>query len=325
MVMFWRNKEKKRTYAKRPPKTLKQILSDAFSKELSKNPELMQQASIKHGAKELGIEFEKSDPIEQQKREIKAKIIERALKKIDENPELAEQFVNTTIEEIIGGGRGEGQGYGDGEGAGSILRQAIEELDDVEEFRERISGKAKGSALGGLVDSETLKEVLRTIQSLRAPGGVPQERIFVVQVNEELREVTETEYKRLIQQGLLRPIAALEAPKEKLLSEEPTELELPEFISSNLIELASYLEQEPEDFIIQLEYEVQSNVPQSQLLWDFLSTVNYEDIVGLATPYKGHSQIGIYVEKILSEEGKVWFEKVIELIKTKGGENELAR
>lgn len=322
MRLFGSRRKSKGTYRRKTDEQIekeqtrreKQWARDKLLEKAKDNPELENQ----YIAKLMGIEIKPPDPVAEKKEEIKSKIVDKALEKISKDPELAEQFVTRQIEEIVGESTGKGtEFYGE---PGSILRQAIEELEDVEEFRNKIGGKVKGSALGGLVDSETVKEILKTIQALKT-GVIPQERTYVVQINGEPTEVSESQYRQLVQSGQIKPIAALEEakglpPEEKV---EPIKLEpeLPEFISTNLTELAGYLEQEPEDFITQLEYEVQAEIPHSQFLWGFLSNTTYEGIVNLVTPYREHSQVSVYVEKILSEEGKTWLEQVIVLIKEK--------
>ena len=321
--MFWKIRQKKQPSYKRQPKTLKQILSDAFTKELNKNPELMQKISIKHGAKELGIEFETKDPVEEQKLQIRAKIIERALKKIDTDPELAEQFVETQIGEIMGegkdrGGRYEDYGYSE---PGSTIRQALQELEDVEEFRDRLGGN-KGAGPGGIITESTVTEFIKLVRSMIGKDRVeePSGRTYIIQVNGETREVTESQYKQLEAKGLIEPVATvktLKEPKEEVKPEESSkvESELPEFFSLlPLDEIVAWIELPPEEFVEQIS---NNDVPSYQFLLEYLSKTTYDDIVKIISPYKDNSQVSYYIERLLSEEGKVWLEQVIALIKEK--------
>jgi len=44
------------------------------------------------------------------------------------------------------------------------------------------------------------------------------------------------------------------------------------------------------------------------------ATATADGIINLITPYSGHSQIGTYVDKLLSEEGRDWLARVIDFI-----------
>ena len=120
-----------------------------------------------------------------------------------------------------------------------------------------------------------------------------------------------------MQQGKIQPVAGAIAPPpeakpEEIVIDEP---KLPEFL--NMVDLtlvASYLELSPEEFVAQLEAEVQSEVLQSQLIWNYLTSHDLPTIQSLLAPYRKHAQVGEYVEKILSGE---WLEQVLALIKEK--------
>ena len=80
--------------------------------------------------------------------------------------------------------------------------------------------------------------------------------------------------------------------------------------------LASYLELVPEEFVEELS-RMKDAEPTYQLLWTYLSTTTPEAVVKLIEPYSKHSQVGIYVEKLLTDEGKEWVKQVISIIKEK--------
>lgn len=327
--MFWRSRseKKKRKYTRKPPKTLKQILGEAFSKQLEKNPDLLNNISLKHGVKELGLEFEKESQIEQRKREIESKIVDRAFRKIEENPELAEQFVETQIGKIIGEDHYEGR-YS--EDASSAIRRALDELEDVEEFKKKLGSEGKGSALGGLIDSETVKEIVKLIRaSVLASKGIPSEEFeeptVVVRHEGKLKRIPESQFNQLVEQGRIQPIGVLEAPKpskEEAPPEIEPEPELPEFISTYLETIAGMLELSPEAAVDQLQGEMEAGLEHSQFIWGFLTTATVDGVAQLVGPYRSHSVVGIYVEKLTSDEGKAWLEEVIRLIKETVGEEE---
>ena len=313
---FW--SKQKRTISKRKPKTLKEVLSDAFRTELGKNPSLMRKVAFKEaGCLDM---LDDSNPIAARKQEIKTKIIDRALKKIDEDPDLTEQFVDMQIGEIIGGGRGSGVEVL-GEGFGSSISQALQAIEDLEELKGKIGSKS--GPLGGLINADTISEILKTIRSLQGHGipvGLP-ERTYIVQLDGQMYEVSESQYKRYVQEGRVKPIAELEAPRgekpEGIVEvAEPVivEPELPEFLTTlDLEAIARYIDRLPQEFVDQLRLEIQEGSFQSQLLWSFLSENDLDKVVEIITPYRTHSQIGQYIEKLLLNQD--WLGEVISLIR----------
>ena len=157
-----------------------------------------------------------------------------------------------------------------------------------------------------------------------------EEATVIIRVDGKLTRIPESQYEQLLKQGRIQPVGMLEEPKLTPILKEPPkaeeastftiepkpEPELPEFLSQIDLELISgMMDYPPENFVAQLKSEVEQEVTQSALIWGFLSNTTYEEIVKFVTPYKGHSQIGFYVEKVLSEEGKKWTGRVIELMK----------
>jgi len=141
-----------------------------------------------------------------------------------------------------------------------------------------------------------------------------------VSVDGQIRRISESQFKQLEQTGRISPVAAIETAKP--VSEPPkpelpkTEPEIPEFVLSNLETLASYLELTPEEFVEELST-MKDAEPTYQLLWTYLSATTPEAVVKLIEPYSKHSQVGIYVEKLLTDEGKEWVKQVISIIKEK--------
>ena len=322
--MFWKSKvgKEKKKPIKRQPKTLKEICGEAFRKELEKDPTLMKKVAFKEmGHAEL---IEDTNPIELKKQEIKTKIIDRALQKIQEDPELAEQFVDTQISEIMGEGRRESkyEGY---ESPGSAIRQALEELEDVEEFRDRLGIKPReGGLLKSIVTEENVGEFIKLLRGLVVKAPI-EESTVIVRIDGQLKRIPESQFRQLEQAGRITPVAAIEAPKplpptEQLLIE-PTQLEtkepeVPEFVLNNLEIFASYLELTSEEFVEELSG-LKDTDSTYQLLWTFLSSTTPEAVIKFIEPYSKHSQVGACVRKLLSEEGKVWLGQVISIIKEK--------
>ena len=323
--MFLFNRKKKPIKGHYHHKTDDQIEREQARKEKSwarekllekakTNPELENQ----YISKLMGIEINPPDPAEEHKREIRKIISQEALEEIKRDPELRKEFARSHVEEIIGESHTSRE-FGDGEFFGSPIAQALQELENLDALKERIGGKS--GPLGGLITAEVISEGLKTIRELK--GKV--ERVYIVQINGKSYEVPESQYQQYLQQGRIAPIAALQEPKavkigppaEPPISEPAIsagEPELPEFFSMvDLGQLAGYLDQPPEEFVIQLETEVSEGITQSQLIWNFLTTTSHDKIVELITPYKNHSQVGVYVERLLS--GKAWLEEVLRLIK----------
>ena len=76
-----------------------------------------------------------------------------------------------------------------------------------------------------------------------------------------------------------------------------------------------YLAMEPSELVATLKDEAEAGVELAKFLLGFCDTITYDGIVNYLTPYKGSEKWGEIVERILNEEGKVWVEQVMELVK----------
>lgn len=299
--------EERKTELKR-----KQFLSDEYIQMAKSDSELKRQMV----AKEFNLIFPEKDPLKEQKHEINEIITTEALQILKNDPELKQQFGRKRIETIIGEAPilSEGEGYP----PGSAIGQVLEEIEEFDALKEKLGG-GKGGGWGDLLkDPAVAISIVNLIKTLVGQGSaIPQEPTYVVQINGQPKKVTETEYKQLEAQGLIKPIAAIEAPQvpPEEIKKEPKP-EPPAFLST-MEEFAWMLDLIPEDFVSQLESDIQEGLPQPQLFWNFLSSTDYEKVVELITPYKDNEQVGSYVEKLLSEEGKIWLEEVIKLVREK--------
>ena len=318
----------KRGRPRKRPKTLKEILSDALTKEVNRDPELKRELALREGGYTdiLGRDKE----TEKNKREIKSFIIGEALKKIKEDPELAEQFVESQVDDILSGGKpssrrrkGEPEYYGN-EGISSIS-QALEEVESLSMLREKLQdlGMVDGGGKGFL-KGMTMKDVLdvlpfiAAIMGKNAPETQPT-RTYIVRINGSDQAISEAEYARLLQEGRLQPIAALEAPKTKKQPPEVTSKipELPEYIrGTDFTIVEGWMEQEPEEFVTNLKLEVDAEIQESRFIWGFLTTATYDGITEKIIPYREHPEVKHLVERVLSEEGKAWIEQVLTLVQT---------
>lgn len=333
MSIFGRNKKPadKRTYRKPTDEEIekkesrkeKQLARTKFY-ELAKHDPELEKTWI---SKQMGIDINSIDPVEKERRAITTEITKLALEQIKKDPALTKKFVDSQVESIIGGteeGREDGQLYG--EGGGSIIRQALEELNDVEEFRDRLGvGKGKGGITGILSDPDVVKEIVVTLRSIMMRGGAPppEEKTIIVSVNGEVREVSLSEYKKLLQQGVVKPVAALippekETPEEEPVGEEPLveePVDISQFLSLvDLDILISKLEYTPEAYVLELQDEKETDA-QAQFVWGILSKTTLEEAVEKVTPYGANEELAPYIAKLLSEEGKTWLAEVIRIIK----------
>ena len=332
---LWK-KRKRHTEEANRPKTLKELAKDAFSKELNKNPELMRQVAFREmGYKDL---IEVTDPTTKAKQDIKARIVSKALERLDTNPEVAERFIDAQLEEIVGtpptsdGGRDEYY-------SGSSLSHILEEIETMDEIREKLGGKDSKSIISDIMNSEMLKAFGTALASQF--GRAAAQRTYIVQVDGEMREVTESQYKQLEQQGLIKPVAALAQakgpaltqPTEKPIPEPaPTEQvfdipepgpDLPDFLLYNIETIASTIDLPPADYVGQLEYEVDAESDYALFLWGFLNRATVDGTVAFLSQYKDHYQVGIYVRNLITEDGKAWMGEVISLIKQRQAEREI--
>ena len=317
--MFWFRENKRKNSKKYTPRK-RVTLDDAFEQAVVHKAQKDKDWALNKALKKMGLEDE--DPVKRQEQEIKATLVSEALKRIKSDPELLQQFTEKQVEKLVGG-----VSITEGEDAylGSPLEQVLQDLENMDALKEKLG--AKGGAFGGLVNAETITEILKTIRSMGGRGitEAPPERTWVVEVNGQPTEVTEPQYRQLEQAGKLRPVAALEAPKQPPKTEEVEETrqgiepepEVPEFIVNNLDMLAGYLELSPEEFVDEL-LALQIDSSEYSFVWNFLLNAAPEKIVEIIEPYREHSIVGAYVEKLLSDEGKVWIEGVMELMKEQG-------
>lgn len=348
MRLFERTKVKRGRPPKKP-KTLKEILASALTKEVNKDPELKRELALREGG--YSDLLDKDRETENKKKEIKKLVTTKALEKIQSDPELAEQFIESEVESILAGGN-EGKSrrrrtepdYFEGEGGTSSISQALEEVASLGELKEKLAelGLVDGGG-GGFLKGLSMKDVLGAlpyISTLMSKQGqeVKSVRTYIVQVDGKDREVSESEYKQLYEQGKLQPVAALISPKTEteptgvegtselttaVIQSDITSPELPAFLQNmDFSMIDSWLSQEPEDVVNSLKSEVDSGVEESKLIWGFLTTANYQGIAEKITPYQEHPEVGYLVKMVLSDDGRVWLEKVLTLTKETLNERE---
>lgn len=344
MGLFSRNKSKKIAYRRKSDEQIeksqarkeKQWARDKLLEKAKTNPDLENQ----YISKLMGIDIKPQDTTIRHRQEIKEIVDKEALEEIKNDPELRKEFARDRVGEILeesSGRRGGGGRYGETspyDSPVSTIRQALEELDELDEFRNRVGGKGKGGILNEVFTGDNINLFLKFLTGMgkgNISGGAitqeSQESTVIIKSNGKLVRVTESQFLQLEEQGKIQPAGVLE--EEKIETEEkpsPTvppeesvqeeELELPEIFSIiDLSQIAAYLEQSPEDFVEQLKFENQEGLPQSKLTWNFLSASTYDIIVQVIKPYENHSEVGIHVQKLLADESRDWLEKVLVIIK----------
>lgn len=291
------DQEEKKSELKR-----KKFLADEYIELAKKDPDIKRQMI----AQEFKLKFPETDPLTMRKREIDTRITEEALKIIDSDPELKEQFAQQKVWEIIGESRPR-RSKGTPEYTGS---SSVEEIIDGYKTLEQEFGGKEGGGLKEFLNKEFGVELLKTIQALT--GKPVSEPTVIVQIDNEVREITKTEYQQLLQQGRIKPVGILEAPK----AEAP---KIPEEITSfiDLKQLSEMLSLSPQEFVDTLKYSVQQEDERSKFLWGFLSNTEVDVVVKLLSPYVSNKEVGESVKKLISDDGKKWLTEVISLIKEK--------
>ena len=333
MGIFFREKSKKGRPKKRA-KTLKEILSDALTKEVNRDPELKRELALREGG--YADLLDRDRTVEEQKKQIKQFITAKALEQIQGDPELAEQFVEAQVEAILSEGkpirrhRGESEYYPE---SGSAITQAVEELESLGEFKEKLAelGMTEGGKQG-FFSGMTMKDLLDVIPHIaslmgKGQGGNGQIcRTYIVRVDGKDQELNESQYAQLLQQGRIAPVAVIEQPRKPTQVQGQLELtkktraekvpDLSWLEGLNFDVLNAWLDQEPQEFVLKLKSEVDQGTEQSKLIWGLLTSTTVEGITGYIAPYKDNPKISIFVERLLSDEGQEWLSSVIELVKS---------
>ena len=215
-------KKKKRTPSRRsiPLEEKQRRRADKFYvARAEKDPKLMDLYIKRY----LGIDIPHPDPVvEEGKNKIEVAIIDQAIKEITENPELARRLSVPIIEKIAGikvdysdedGDDGEGYSH-------STMGKFLQQLDEYEEIKERL-GRGRGGGFLGM-DGNTIGQILLPVLSamgvtkdITGVGQLPGQsgdqpvspvRAHVVEINGQMKELSEDQYQLLLQQGTVKPL-----------------------------------------------------------------------------------------------------------------------
>lgn len=335
---------KRPSHARRQPKPLKKILEESFAREVNKDPDLKRELAFKEAGHPEMLNRDKDT--NDKKKQIKKFITDRALEEIQGNPEMAAQFIESEVENILTDGkpnryRGRENYFSEG-GGESGLDLALGQLDSLNELKDKLADMGLGEGgKGGFWSGMTMKDLMGALPIIASLLGKGQpmtsevQRTFVVRVNGQDKEVTENEYRRLLQEGNVTPVTTLapvtvtkptaaqgeEATKvpveeEKFEAVTLDQLDLSKFIGDldpSMVEV--YMGMEPSEFVDALKGEVDAGIDRSKFLWGFFGATDYLGVVNVAEPHKDSETWGEIIKKVMSEEGKLWIEQVLDLVK----------
>lgn len=349
ILKFWKKRTKK---VKRQPTTeqvsrnaelkRQRFVSESYIELAKQDPELKRQMI----AEEYKLKLPTKDPAAEQRKAMEELISSLVVKELREHPELARQVVDARIAQLTS--QEDLMTYGDNQEhyPSTAIGQVLVEMEDLEELKSRL-GAGKSSTLSDLFhDPQVISSLLSAFQSIMR-GESPQvtEPLIMVQIDGRPTTVTETEYKKLQQEGRAKPVAIVESPEpsrelrahettseltaqdestesirdrvaEEIVPPTSDEPQLPPiFHLVDLAELSGYLEQSPAEAVKQLEAKKLEGLPYAQVLWNYLETVDCGSLTQVLVVYEGHGELGPFVRKLLSSEGRTWLAEVIELIK----------
>ena len=343
---------------KSQPKTLREVLNAAFIQELKKNPALLRRVAAKE-AGHLDL-MEEEDPIEQLKKEkisqafredpafaeqvkqeylaslnpqtgrgvedeISAVIDEKAIEMLSKNPQLLQQAVTRRLERLVGKG-----------GSNSGLSQLVEQLDDLDELKERFGGGEGGEKwLNPELVGKAMELVLALVTGNKgeAQGNSKARKVYVVETREGPIELDPVEYKKWLQQ---RTAIGLPPGEPKLTAPavpEPSPVSLPaeepldqppaqQSVSLRLTEWLPYVDGNPQEFyqVLMLK-KLESHDPNAEYVLTILGTKSADEILALLSPFKSNGgEIGLAIETL--EQHKEWMEKLTQIVKENKGEEQ---
>ncbi len=231
---------KKKASTKRKPKTLKDILNDAYLRSLKKDPELLKEIAFRDAGHADVLDRDRE--VEDTKKQIKKHITNQALQRIQQDPELAEQFIEGQMDEIMNNGKPstrsrrskEPEYLESGMGYGSSIEQALSEIDSLAELKTKLSElglSGGGEEEKGFFKGITMKDILTVLPYITGRGGdsngpTQQQSDYriVVEIDGEPTSVTKEQYDKMLKQGTVKPVARL-ATKETKEPEKPTQEE----------------------------------------------------------------------------------------------------
>jgi hypothetical protein len=332
------------------------VIKESFPKIVKAHPEL----EMELVCKEFGLTPPTKPPMTSDEETTMKAITKAAIDSAKDNPELMQDIGIQKLHEYAGtkptkyrnrdrDDEDRMTSYEDDE---SPLTKAIREIRELQEFKEELGldSKNKGGFTDLLKDPDVIKAFFGFLAAMKSPEAPQSQppmvqqvpvRTYVVQTEQGMREMSESDYLRL-RQSTVRPQIE-QKPKPPIVK--PPEVKAPDahvpgvqgvlkettpsaktnVVAPEKLEPApedtftddpimNYLNLEPAQFVKQLIEESEGdpedlNVQQAIAIREMIRGATFEDICEIVKPYKDNPKYEAYVAKILDR--KEWVEAVI--------------
>jgi hypothetical protein len=307
--------------------------NEKLIEEADKDPQLRRKII----AENAGFTLPEEDPVYQQKRELENMLNTEAINTLKANPEMLQQMARKRISKITGVPLEDGEDNGmelpfegDGDPSEESLIDRYHRLEEefggrrsnfVLEFANTEMGKAIGAGLANLIPLLIAKGGNGNSHSEQPVVQEQKVKIYVV----DGKELTEQQYQQLkasqSQPALpeAKPEVPAVQPEQPIpvtdnIPKLPVEPELPIQLDSLPLDLiGEILDDTPEAFLIRLEEE--SDNKDLIKIRAILTNNSYELILQVLQPFRNHSKVGLYVQKLETPEAKEWISTVTMLLK----------
>ena len=287
----------------------------------------------------LGITIKPKDPDKEVKDKIKSRIAAAAMEEIESDPVLRSRFARRHVAELLGekesiDDREEGNHNGDGY-EGSSLSRTLDQLDELDEIKARLGGgDNKNSGGNSFMQVLSNPEVVKALIGLLSGGKVQpaQEPMLIVNVDGENVQITAAEYRQLVAQNRVQPIAMINTvkveqkstdvvttPVSPVVQSTPKQIikykELPPWIEAlDLANLSELFKLSPEEFVNTVKSNADSGDLSFALVWNYLPKLSYLELIDKITPYRGNPKVVELIERAFTNEGKKWVDDCLILI-----------
>ena len=296
---------------------------ELLMKQMKEDPDLERDFVLK----KLGIEPKAKNQADEKRQQLQAVLTDEAIKLISEDEDLRRQYAESMLGDVIGN-KGNKRSRHDDDymnmmGSGSSVS---DEIDSLLELQAKLSelGMMKGSDNGGgFFKGLTMKDVLDGVKLLKGEEvqRSPMETLYVVQVDGKPAKVTELQYNQLMKAGRIKPLVEIDSPKEEPdepLPEEPSSSPLDRILEYvDVVTLQEFMDGDPIKFVDVLQDGVQEEIKEYQFLWGLLSNTTYDGLLSLIAPYRSDERVTNFIDRLSTDEGKIWLETVIDSVKEK--------
>ena len=272
--------------------------------------------------------------------ELDEMLVQSAIEEIQSNPDLRHKAIGKKIQQIIGG-----------RNSGSSFSDFLEELDQVDELRDRLGvGEKEGGFVPQVIAGFTknLPEILAYLGGRPIPPDKQQVKIYNIENPDgSIVKVDADTYIRLLEQQrqLTSPETTRQEAPTKIhrdTSYAETPLDIPSNIpqedtytvqtqpephkniqnsSLGIANWLPYLDEEPSIFAYTLQELATGGDEQSQLAISFMQSSSIKQVVSLLEQFRDTSEgeVREVLDRILTDKIE-WLGEVVELIKTIRGE-----